>query len=298
MSLPTPPSVPPPPLACECKACQGAVSISLIIILILVLFVCCGITMLLRMRMRRAEAAAAIKAADMRAEQRVKDALETVKDLTFPCMLLKVHDFLALGELTSFEVRLACLSRTGTTSQCRRASAARLAHTGTPQPRPRATPSLTHCRRCVDYMSMWIQCTSSPSQRRSASSSSHSAPGRPHRDDPSVSHPRSRSAPPCRARCSQWTSHDHPDHTGRQYRVMCAALSRIIAQEEWLVSDVRVWVDFSSTPQRNKHTQRLAVRTFVSYAACAHAFVIVAPPVLHRDTGKLCNVQTYNGRMW
>ena len=36
---------------------------------------------------------------------------------------------------------------------------------------------------------------------------------------------------------------------------------------------------YCSTPQHNKHVQKLAIKSFVSYAANADAFVVVAPPV-------------------
>lgn len=192
-----------------------------------VIFIAVFAVLAVRTKARRSAAAKLLKSTHLRQEQRVKDALETVKSLTFPCVLLSLRDFLELGGLRSYEETRKKHEHVDTMHDL----------------------AFTQSVRIVFF--------------------SH-----------------------------QWTSVDQPDHTGRQYSVMCAALRRIVSEELWVEEDVRVWVDYSSTPQLNKHTQRLAVRTFVSYAACAHAFVIVAPPILHRDTGKLCNVHTYNGRMW
>ena len=96
----------------------------------------------------------------------------------------------------------------------------------------------------------------------------------------------------------EWTSREHPDHTGAQYQVMKVALDHVVRSMNWQGDDVRVWVDYASTPQANVHTQRLAINSFVHYASCAHAFVVVAPPVIHKDRGVLCNMSSYRKRMW
>ena len=96
----------------------------------------------------------------------------------------------------------------------------------------------------------------------------------------------------------EWTSLSEPDHTGRQYAVMCAALRQLMSEYGWEAADVRIWVDYASTPQANSETQGLAIKSFTSYAACADAFVAVAPPVIHREKGIECNASTYAKRMW
>jgi hypothetical protein len=55
---------------------------------------------------------------------------------------------------------------------------------------------------------------------------------------------------------------------------------------------------YISIPQRTRNTQKLAINSLASYASIADAFVIVAPTVTHEDTGLVCNVATYNRRMW
>ena len=87
----------------------------------------------------------------------------------------------------------------------------------------------------------------------------------------------------------QWTANDEPDHTGAQYKVMVAALHKLLEEYSWERSRVRVWVDYASTPQANRDTKDLAINSFVSYAACSSAFVSVAPPVMHRERRTVCD---------
>ena len=56
--------------------------------------------------------------------------------------------------------------------------------------------------------------------------------------------------------------------------------------------------DYSSIPQRNVAQQQIAIRSLVAFASTASAFVIVAPPVRHREEHKLCDAMTYRSRMW
>ena len=80
---------------------------------------------------------------------------------------------------------------------------------------------------------------------------------------------------------------------------MKGAVQHILERCAWVQADVHIWVDFISTPQANQHTQKLAINSFVHFASCAHAFVVIAPPVPHMDKeGYMCNIDTYRGRMW
>ena len=51
-----------------------------------------------------------------------------------------------------------------------------------------------------------------------------------------------------------------------------------------------------AVPQRSRGTQKLAIESLTGYAAVAHAFVIVAPPLA--IDGMARDVATYNRRMW
>eukprot|EP00965_Chrysotila_dentata_P004173 134658-Pleurochrysis_carterae.AAC.1 len=79
---------------------------------------------------------------------------------------------------------------------------------------------------------------------------------------------------------------------------MVSSLAHVIAAREWDASSVRVWVDFQSIPQACRSVQQLAINSLVAYASSAHAFVIVAPPVRHRETGRMCDLSSYRSRMW
>ena len=96
----------------------------------------------------------------------------------------------------------------------------------------------------------------------------------------------------------QWTSSVAPDPTNAQYQTMVAALQRIVDSNGWDADDTFVWCDYSSIPQRSRQTQSLAIASLSTYAALAHAFVIVAPPLTHETTQQPCDVHTYNRRMW
>jgi len=96
----------------------------------------------------------------------------------------------------------------------------------------------------------------------------------------------------------QWTSWTEPDPTNQQYECMVAAALTISKTNGWPMERVWVWCDYISIPQRTRNTQKLAINSLASYASIADAFVIVAPTVIHNNTGLECNVATYNKRMW
>lgn len=64
------------------------------------------------------------------------------------------------------------------------------------------------------------------------------------------------------------------------------------------MQNVWIWADYLSIPQASRGQQKLAIASLVGYASVAHAFVIAAPPVAHKDHKGVCDVATYNKRMW
>lgn len=44
--------------------------------------------------------------------------------------------------------------------------------------------------------------------------------------------------------------------------------------------------------------QQLAINSLAMYTSVAHAFCIVAPPLTHHNTNELCDLTTYNRRLW
>ena len=79
---------------------------------------------------------------------------------------------------------------------------------------------------------------------------------------------------------------------------MVASLRRVIRERQWDEEDVQVWVDLASIPQNTPLLKQLAVQTIACYCAAAHAFIICAPTTVHADTGKVCDVASYQRRMW
>ena len=47
-----------------------------------------------------------------------------------------------------------------------------------------------------------------------------------------------------------------------------------------------------------RQAQACAIQSLSAYASCAAAFIIVAPEVIHHDTGEHCDAETYHHRMW
>lgn len=81
---------------------------------------------------------------------------------------------------------------------------------------------------------------------------------------------------------------------------MVAALSDIAEQMGWnpTLRDTFVWVDYSCIPQSNASTQSLAIRSLAAYASSATYFIVCAPDVTHADLNDVCNLETYQKRMW
>lgn len=96
----------------------------------------------------------------------------------------------------------------------------------------------------------------------------------------------------------QWASFTEPDPTGAQYAAMVAATTAVSAKNGWKLDSVSIWCNYISIPQKSRGTQALAIKSLSVYSAYAHAFVIVAPPVVHDNTGKVCDLESYNKRMW
>lgn len=98
----------------------------------------------------------------------------------------------------------------------------------------------------------------------------------------------------------QWTSFTLPDPSNNQYNVMKDALKQLAKQNGWDESlrDVFTWIDYSCIPQANPSTQNLAIRSLAAYASSATYFVIVAPDTPHADLDDICDLETYQRRMW
>jgi len=98
----------------------------------------------------------------------------------------------------------------------------------------------------------------------------------------------------------QWTAFDAPDPNNHQYEAMIGALHELSKRNGWDPSwnDVFVWVDYSSIPQANPSVQNLAIRSLAVYSSSATSFVVVAPDTPHADLDSVCDLDTYQRRMW
>lgn len=98
----------------------------------------------------------------------------------------------------------------------------------------------------------------------------------------------------------QWTSFTVPDPSGHQYKSMCTSMRQLAKQNGWdeSLKDVFVWIDYSCIPQANPSTQNLAIRSLAAYASSATYFIICAPDTPHADLDDVCDLATYQKRMW
>ena len=98
----------------------------------------------------------------------------------------------------------------------------------------------------------------------------------------------------------QWTGFNEPDQNKRQYKAMVHALKALAKRNELdpRLRNVYVWVDYSCIPQSNLSVQGLAIRSLAVYASSATYFVVVAPDTPHTGFGNMCDLDTYQRRMW
>ncbi len=79
---------------------------------------------------------------------------------------------------------------------------------------------------------------------------------------------------------------------------MVAAAERVVSAKRWDSGQTWIWVDYLSIPQKSRAMQGAAINSLSSYASVADAFVIVAPTLVHADTGCVCDKDSYLRRMW
>jgi len=98
----------------------------------------------------------------------------------------------------------------------------------------------------------------------------------------------------------QWTAFNHPDPGNLQYNFMVSALRELAKEKGWNedLKDIFVWVDYSCIPQANASVQNLAIRSLAVYASSATYFIVCAPDTHHTDLNDVCDLSTYQRRMW
>merc|ERR1719433_895506 len=79
---------------------------------------------------------------------------------------------------------------------------------------------------------------------------------------------------------------------------MLMSVETLQLQQGWEETNIYLWIDFSSIPQRHRPTQALAINSLTVYASNVSAFVVVAPEVQHQQLCEICNKASYQERAW
>lgn len=96
----------------------------------------------------------------------------------------------------------------------------------------------------------------------------------------------------------QWLDFAEPDPNCDHYKSVCAAAQELIKMHSLEESNLFVWIDYLSIPQRNPILKGLSISSLGVYASVCKYFVVVAPPVSHKGTAAMCNEDTYQRRGW
>ena len=81
----------------------------------------------------------------------------------------------------------------------------------------------------------------------------------------------------------EWTAFKEPDPDGGQYRVMCSTLHEMAELTGRPLGEIYVWVDLFSMPQACRKAGKLAINALPVLASLCTYFVIVCPPLQHKD---------------
>lgn len=96
----------------------------------------------------------------------------------------------------------------------------------------------------------------------------------------------------------QWLAFDEPDPNNDHFLAAIEGIRLLCEHEELDPDALLVWFDYSSIPQKNMHTQQLAIDSLAIYASCCKYFIIIAPEAIHADSAIVCNAETYSKRGW
>jgi len=103
----------------------------------------------------------------------------------------------------------------------------------------------------------------------------------------------------------QWLGWGIPDPENIHHNAMKEALRQVVSRcrrvgigSQATLDDMYVWCDFTSIAQEHRPMQVMAVSSLPVYSSIADAFVIVAPSARHKNSGMVCNADTYSLRGW
>ena len=96
----------------------------------------------------------------------------------------------------------------------------------------------------------------------------------------------------------QWLAWSDPDPDRIQYEQMMDACRILSDKNGYDPSDLYIFLDILSIPQKNLRQRGCAIETLGALASIFKHFVIIAPTAVHKDTKVVCNKESYSRRGW
>ena len=79
---------------------------------------------------------------------------------------------------------------------------------------------------------------------------------------------------------------------------MLAACEQLCERHGYTATQLHVFLDYISIPQRNMRLRLCAIDSLGVFASIAKHFVVVAPSAIHKDTQQICDKASYARRGW
>eukprot|EP00929_Paragymnodinium_shiwhaense_P019334 TRINITY_DN13229_c0_g1_i1.p1 TRINITY_DN13229_c0_g1~~TRINITY_DN13229_c0_g1_i1.p1 ORF type:complete len:684 (-),score=57.40 TRINITY_DN13229_c0_g1_i1:338-2116(-) len=95
-----------------------------------------------------------------------------------------------------------------------------------------------------------------------------------------------------------WLSWSQSGPNLLQLECMQAAAKETCRQNNLELSDLYIWLDVLSIPQRNDVCKKLAIDSLYSYASSADFLVAICPESQHEQTAEVAGVDSYKSRVW
>ena len=85
----------------------------------------------------------------------------------------------------------------------------------------------------------------------------------------------------------QWLGFQTPDPEGLHYKCICAAAHELCERHDIMATELYLWIDYLSIPQRNAQMQKLSISTLPVYASISTFFIVVAPLASTEEKGQV-----------
>ncbi|CAE8719605.1 unnamed protein product [Polarella glacialis] len=96
----------------------------------------------------------------------------------------------------------------------------------------------------------------------------------------------------------EWLSWSKVGPNKVQLSAMKAAADNVAKKLQVPTSQIHIWIDILSIPQKHPGMKAMAVDSLYAFAHCADVMVIVAPDCWHEDTGAKADALSYSERVW